>query len=285
LKADTTALKIETENLQQGVPMPTASHTSKPEKGKDDIATGKTAKNKELPTDSDNSSGKIGSVSIKAVNELRNHYAFSISDITQTVLEIADISPAASLTYLSSEIEKEMNRHFQAYSTGAAIRRDPSPRSAVRNLVLHSTAPESLVKAVDAFWIVRNLVIHGHGAKESEIYEAIDSGLTILSSLQKIRDQRVLQDMAGIDEELKLEQDPKGEYSFIIGPVLDSSGVPGSGPFRFHVKLQYGPGEQWTATVSEIPEIFGVGTSEEEAKQDLISSIKNKMPALLLELT
>lgn len=107
--------------------------------------------------------------------------------IERRVLDAARASPEVALMLLATEIEKALRQVIGSRGDlDGGSRLPATARFLLQSLIERDDLPRSLAASMDAFWSVRNLVVHGRDSSREEILQAIDSGLTILRSLKAI---------------------------------------------------------------------------------------------------
>lgn len=110
-------------------------------------------------------------------------------DTERRVLEAAKLSPSLALMTLSAEIERE-TRQIAASRGVYRLSRSGKPvkgaRMAITELAKSGILPESAARALDAFWSVRNAIVHGRRANQEEELQALDSGIDIYKSLHSV---------------------------------------------------------------------------------------------------
>lgn len=195
-----------------------------------------------------------GEVSARAVD--------SAYDTMQKILDAVKVSPDLGLIAVSAELERQLN-HVAAAKLG--INRPLSVRTLVRNLASSGLFPQNLVSTLDAFWQVRNLIIHGGDATPSEVLQAIDYGLTILRTLQS-----VVTDL-GINEMLAVRDEGHGPY-IVLYPNHALGGQTYYG--NVHKVEEAQSGDVWRASVTDVPKWTAQGTSQKEAERNLVDTIR-----------
>ncbi len=103
----------------------------------------------------------------------------------KNIIQKASRSPKAALLLLATEIEKE------ARQTMACIgllngRKSISLVQAINELDEHYGLPRHVSSSLKLFWETRSRIIHGGHEDEGNIFSAIDSGASILQSLQSL---------------------------------------------------------------------------------------------------
>ncbi|WP_371424432.1 hypothetical protein [Tardiphaga sp.] len=94
-------------------------------------------------------------------------------------------SPKAALMLLAAEIERRLR--LILISTGWAQNIKPAPiAKAIDKLREQGSLPEHVSGSIKLFLDVRNKIVHGHSATEEDTLRAIDSGFTVLKSLEAI---------------------------------------------------------------------------------------------------
>lgn len=113
-------------------------------------------------------------------------------DVSQEILRIAVSSPKASLMLLSSEIEKELTKHMKSLNLPALLGMREGPYypfiKSINILEERGKLPSDVMNVVRDFWSIRNNIVHGNEVESNDILRAIDSGITILKTLQAIPD-------------------------------------------------------------------------------------------------
>ena len=105
--------------------------------------------------------------------------------IIRSIVHEAARSPKAALIMLTAEIEKEARQTLA--SIGKLEGRTHIPiAQAIRDLDSHYGLPQHLSSSLNLFWNTRNKIIHGRETEEEDCLSAIDSGVTILRSLQAL---------------------------------------------------------------------------------------------------
>ncbi len=108
-----------------------------------------------------------------------------IDSIIRSIIQEATNSPKAALLILSAEIEREARRTLA--SIGKLNGRTNLPiAQAIRDLDSHYGLPRDMSSSLKLFWDTRNQIIHGDEPTEGNVLSAIDSGVTILRSLQAL---------------------------------------------------------------------------------------------------
>ncbi|MFN8593905.1 MAG: hypothetical protein U0031_20785 [Thermomicrobiales bacterium] len=113
------------------------------------------------------------------------------SDLAQEreILRTASISPRAALMLLSSEIEATLRRLAAEATVEERMPRDTrflTVGEITRDLAAAAAISTRTEENIENLWKVRALVVHeGHGDEE-DVLRAIDSGLTILRTLQRL---------------------------------------------------------------------------------------------------
>ena len=109
-------------------------------------------------------------------------------NIIRSVIHEAAHSPKTALLTLAAEIEKEARQVLA--SIGKLKGQTHIPISqAIRALDSHYGLPRHMSGSLKLFWDTRNKIIHGRGGtgtEEGNVLSAIDSGVTILRSLQAL---------------------------------------------------------------------------------------------------
>jgi hypothetical protein len=103
----------------------------------------------------------------------------------KSIIHEAARSPKAALILLAINIEKEAK---QALASVGKLqdRRNIGVLNAIDELDNHYGLPKHISSSLRLFWKTRNEIIHGGETDERNILSAIDSGVSILKSLQAI---------------------------------------------------------------------------------------------------
>jgi hypothetical protein len=108
-----------------------------------------------------------------------------LADVARHILDEASRSPKVALILLASELEREVYQLLASKGLLHESRRTSLPR-AIEVLEQRGALPRHLAESVRNFWEVRNRLVHGQDATQDDIIRAIDSGLTILRTIQAI---------------------------------------------------------------------------------------------------
>ena len=122
----------------------------------------------------------------KSANDSENERGDTENEnIIRSVIHEAARSPKAALLILAAEIEKEARQTLA--SIGKLEGRTHIPISqAIQALDSHYGLPRHMSSSLKLFWDTRNKIIHGRETEEGNVLSAIDSGVTILRSLQAL---------------------------------------------------------------------------------------------------
>ena len=122
----------------------------------------------------------------KSENDNKNQPNDTENDkIIRSVIHEAARSPKAALFILAAEIEKEARQTLA--SIGKLEGRTHIPvNQAIDELDSHYGLPRHMSSSLKLFWDTRNKIIHGGETEEGNVLSAIDSGVTILRSLQAL---------------------------------------------------------------------------------------------------
>lgn len=107
------------------------------------------------------------------------------SDTISHVLSLSAQSPKASLLVLASEMERELRQLLASLGLLSGARHMPF-QQAIEVLNDRGGLPRHVTSSIKLFRDVRNRLVHGLAANPDDILRAIDSGVTILRSLQAI---------------------------------------------------------------------------------------------------
>jgi len=103
----------------------------------------------------------------------------------KAIIQEAARSPKAALLLLAAEIEKEAKQTLASIGKLKG-RKSINLRQAIDELDSHYGLPRHISSSLRLFWETRNKIIHGGETDESNILSAIDSGVSILKSLQAL---------------------------------------------------------------------------------------------------
>ncbi|MGH7717790.1 MAG: hypothetical protein ACREON_02945 [Gemmatimonadaceae bacterium] len=107
------------------------------------------------------------------------------ADDIQEIIALSSRAPRSALLRLSEALERDI-RVF-AHATSAPLRAEfISPREAAGLLVRAGVLPAPVGESLAQFWDLRNTVIHGAEASESDLFRLIDSGLELLRTVRRI---------------------------------------------------------------------------------------------------
>ncbi|MGH9556342.1 MAG: hypothetical protein ACRD2Y_11025 [Terriglobales bacterium] len=106
-------------------------------------------------------------------------------DLEKQILEDAATSPVMAIMRLSLEIDRELRKLLAV--TGILDRYEAqSLPGAIELLEKHVELPRELGEAVNEFWSLRNIVVHGGGLVERFALRALDYGFRILRLIRTI---------------------------------------------------------------------------------------------------
>lgn len=110
-------------------------------------------------------------------------------EVRDKVLSLAPVVPRGALMELSAEIEDALRRYVA--KVDPTVPRTQSVQSLVRYIL--NPNPQDmpftrylLAQNLEAFWRVRNRVVHEAGIADEDLLRAIDSGLSILHDLNTL---------------------------------------------------------------------------------------------------
>jgi hypothetical protein len=103
----------------------------------------------------------------------------------KSIIHVAARSPKAALILLAAEIEKEAKQTLASIGKLKG-RKSINLRQAIDELDSHYGLPWHISSSLRLFWETRNRIIHGGETDERNILSAIDSGVSILKSLQAL---------------------------------------------------------------------------------------------------
>lgn len=104
------------------------------------------------------------------------------------ILRTASVSPRAALMLLSSEIEATLRRLAQEDEVEERMPRDTrflTVGQITRDLTTAGAINERMEENIENLWKVRGLVVHEGQGEDDDVLRAIDSGLTILRTLNR----------------------------------------------------------------------------------------------------
>lgn len=105
------------------------------------------------------------------------------------ILRTASVSPRAALMLLSSEIEAALRRLAREDEVEERMPRDTrflTVGQITRDLTTAGAINERTEENIDNLWKVRGLVVHEGQGEDDDVLRAIDSGLTILRTLNRL---------------------------------------------------------------------------------------------------
>jgi hypothetical protein len=105
--------------------------------------------------------------------------------LEKQLLREADRSPKITLMLLAAELERRLRQLLAATGWQQNIKAAPLSK-AIEQLRAQGSLPEHVSGSVKLFQEIRNRIIHGGQATDEEIFRAIDSGFTLLRSLESI---------------------------------------------------------------------------------------------------
>ncbi len=106
-------------------------------------------------------------------------------DSIRSIIKEAGRSPRTALILLASEIEKEA-RHTLASIGKLKPGRKLTLSQIVDDLDSHYGLPKYVASSLRLFWDTRNRIIHGGETEDRNILSAVDSGVTILKTIQSL---------------------------------------------------------------------------------------------------
>lgn len=146
-----------------------------------------------------------------------------IDNTEARILKEATKSPKIGLILLASELERELRRTLASLALLSNDR--VNLREGVQLLTEKGNLSKEFVETTRLFLDVRNRLIHGLDSTPDEIFSAIDSGLSILKSIQSI--PRTIATVSGVN--LVIYADDKGynENKQIKGLLIDTKTADG----------------------------------------------------------
>lgn len=103
----------------------------------------------------------------------------------KAIIHEAARSPKAALILLATDLEREARQTLASIGKFNG-RKNISLRQAIDELDSHYGLPKHISSSLRLFWETRNKIIHGGETDERNILSAIDSGVSILKSLQSL---------------------------------------------------------------------------------------------------
>ncbi len=114
-------------------------------------------------------------------------------------------SPKAALMLVAAALEREL-RDILAVTGLHKGKFNLPAKAMLQALSEHGMIPSNLSGMVDAFWAIRNRIVHGVGASDSDTLQALDSGFALLGVLRSIPRALYIVKAAGLD----VYSDPEG---------------------------------------------------------------------------
>jgi hypothetical protein len=104
-------------------------------------------------------------------------------DIVESILKEAASEPKLALMRLSTAIEREIGKLLAR--SGHHRGRPYIPLLQAVEIIRrrYPVLPETVLSAIDAFWKVRNQIVHGGEGDRDDVLRALDSGLVVLKTL------------------------------------------------------------------------------------------------------
>jgi hypothetical protein len=106
-------------------------------------------------------------------------------DPVKGIIEEAARSPKTALILLAAEVEKEARRTLASVGKLQGSRQMTLVQT-INELDSHYGLPKHVSSSLRLFWDTRNKIIHGGESDDRNIFSAIDSGVTILRTLQAL---------------------------------------------------------------------------------------------------
>jgi hypothetical protein len=108
-----------------------------------------------------------------------------VPDAIAEIFEVARSSPKLALIRLAQEIEAEVEEIMASTGWGPA-NRIAGLRASLAYLKSINVLPQTVAGSIDAFYKVRNQVVHSRATTDAEALRALDSGITLLRGLRAI---------------------------------------------------------------------------------------------------
>jgi len=138
-------------------------------------------------------------------------------------------SPKAALILLATEIEREARQVMASVGLLKGRRHVPFTQALNELDSQYGGLPGHVSSGIKHFWDVRNRLIHGGEADEANILSAIDSGVTILRSLQALPRETNIVYHPGV--KVYSDQKCKNEIENTKGVILETSSPSGAKMF------------------------------------------------------
>ena len=106
-------------------------------------------------------------------------------DPIKAIIKEAGRSPKTALILLASEVEKEARQTLVSIGKLQGTRKMTLSQT-INELDSHYGLPKHVSSSLRLFWDTRNKIIHGGETEDRNILSAIDSGVTILRTLQSL---------------------------------------------------------------------------------------------------
>lgn len=106
-------------------------------------------------------------------------------DPVKGIIEEAARSPKAALMLLAAEVEKEARRTLASVGKLQGSRPMTLVQT-INELDSHYGLPKHVSSSLRLFWDTRNKIVHGSESDDRNVFSAIDSGVTILRTLQAL---------------------------------------------------------------------------------------------------
>ena len=106
-------------------------------------------------------------------------------DPVKEIIKEAARSPKTALILLASEVEKEARQTLASIGKLKGTHR-MTLSQIINELDSHYGLPKHVSSSLRLFWETRNKIIHGGETDDSSILSAIDSGVTVLRTLQSL---------------------------------------------------------------------------------------------------
>lgn len=171
-------------------------------------------------------------------------------DPVKGIIEDAARSPKAALILLAAEVEKEARRTLASVGKLQGSRPMTLVQT-INELDSHYGLPKHVSSSLRLFWDTRNKIVHGSESDDRNVFSAIDSGVTILRTLQALPRETNWVHHEGVP----IYSDPEctNEIKGVKGIILKTSSSSGASTFfrifpstRTHFKKGKRVAWEWT---------------------------------------
>lgn len=149
--------------------------------------------------------------------------------VIRSIVHEAARSPKAALILLATEIEREARQVMASVGLLKGRRHVPFSQALAELDKQYGGLSGHVSNGIKHFWDIRNQLIHGEHADESNILSAIDSGVTILRALQALPRETNVVYHPGV--KVYSDADCKNEIPNAKGVILETSSPSGAKTF------------------------------------------------------